>query len=468
MTKTYSQHMAEIEQIEGVEATYSPEDNKLRLYAEDRFDEETYAIVKSFGFNWAPKQKLFVAPAWTPEREDFCVAIAGDIEAEGTTLAERAAAKAERLEDYAANKERKAGELFSAADELSRMFEDGQPILAGHHSERKALKTKDRMDSNLKRGVESQKAARHYLYKAVSVQHHANFKNSPKVRANRIKALFVELRKYQSDLNHYALALKVWEKTTSEKGISGLVEIGRIRTGSIAAWETRGRIKEGEITLQELRSERIAAFKWQLENTNRHRWVDHLLNRLAYENEMLGGVSRFEGEITATLLQTFARAHGADKPKATKTQSGNFELKSIAPLPFQFMQGETSQTLELTDAEWRELMKDVCYVVPVKKDAKPSILNFKAENLQSPSRYHSGEISTFEQIELTKAEYAKIHAEVRGTRLSVCGKFRFKICLDPNYKGPRNQASWVAVFLTDSKAHPVPESCVRVVEAKAA
>ncbi|WP_057463945.1 hypothetical protein [Pseudovibrio sp. POLY-S9] len=106
--------------------------------------------------------------------------------------------------------------------------------------------------------------------------------------------------------------------------------------------------------------------------------------------------------------------------------------------------------------------------MPVKKDAKPSILNFKAKHLQSPSRYHSGEINTLEQIELTKADYAKVHDEERGTRLSLCGKFRFKVCLDPNYKGPRYQASRVAVFLTDSKAHPVPESFVPVVEAKAA
>ena len=47
--------------------TYSPEDNKLRLYPLSRLDAETYAQVKSAGFSWAPKQELFVAPAWTSE-----------------------------------------------------------------------------------------------------------------------------------------------------------------------------------------------------------------------------------------------------------------------------------------------------------------------------------------------------------------------------------------------------------------
>ncbi len=44
-------------------ATYSPDDNKLRLYAASRLDPETYKKVHDAGFRWAPKQALFVAPA---------------------------------------------------------------------------------------------------------------------------------------------------------------------------------------------------------------------------------------------------------------------------------------------------------------------------------------------------------------------------------------------------------------------
>lgn len=45
-----------------ITATYSTEDNKIRLYALSRLDPETYARVKEAGFIWAPKQQLFVAP----------------------------------------------------------------------------------------------------------------------------------------------------------------------------------------------------------------------------------------------------------------------------------------------------------------------------------------------------------------------------------------------------------------------
>ena len=52
-------------------ATYSPEDNKLRFYADARLSKEDYETANGLGFKWAPKQELFVAPMWTPGREDL-------------------------------------------------------------------------------------------------------------------------------------------------------------------------------------------------------------------------------------------------------------------------------------------------------------------------------------------------------------------------------------------------------------
>ena len=59
------------------DATYSPEDNKLRLYPYARLDMATYQRVKNAGFIWAPKQELFVAPMWTPSREDLLIELCG-------------------------------------------------------------------------------------------------------------------------------------------------------------------------------------------------------------------------------------------------------------------------------------------------------------------------------------------------------------------------------------------------------
>ncbi len=61
------------------DATYSPEDNKLRLYAAYRLDNEDYQKIKKAGFRWAPKQELFVAPRWTPAREDVLLEFVDEI-----------------------------------------------------------------------------------------------------------------------------------------------------------------------------------------------------------------------------------------------------------------------------------------------------------------------------------------------------------------------------------------------------
>ena len=78
-------------------ATYSPEDNKLRLYSSARLDRDLYARVKGAGFIYAPKQELFVAPMWTPEREDLLIELCGEVDDEDTSLVERAEERADRF-----------------------------------------------------------------------------------------------------------------------------------------------------------------------------------------------------------------------------------------------------------------------------------------------------------------------------------------------------------------------------------
>lgn len=78
-------------------ATYSPDDNKLRLSASARLDADTYARIKAAGFAWAPKLEQFIAPMWTPERADLCIDLAGLIEDDDSTLQERMGGTVEAL-----------------------------------------------------------------------------------------------------------------------------------------------------------------------------------------------------------------------------------------------------------------------------------------------------------------------------------------------------------------------------------
>lgn len=449
-----------------ISATYSPEDNKIRLYASTRLDAETYAKVKAAGFAWAPKQELFVAPKWTPQREDLAIELAGEIEPEEMTMAERAAIKAERLDNLADKRRHEAVSLNRHADELSQSFYMGQPILIGHHSERKARKTKERMDSAQGKANKAEKAANYWLYRATGVEAHANHKNNPRVRAGRIKTLLAELRDLQRGINAAHYALTIWDKFTSDEHIRAV--LGRMSSEvTLAGWQTWSAVDRGEMTPAAAREGAIERATRTINGPNRKRWIEHILSRLAFERSMLGAVARYEGKLTPVIIQAFAREHGAETPKCTVAEEGYFLLESPVPLPAH-LADETF--LELSDSEWRDVMQACGYDVPEKKDAAPPILNLDVPEIVAKSRatYRgAAEFETIRVVRTTKAQYSKIGADYRGTRFSACGQFRFKVASARALGDSSAQANWnyVAVFLTDSKVHAAPEGIISKVEA---
>jgi hypothetical protein len=53
--------------------TYDPADNKLRFTPDSRLDPDDYARARAAGFVWAPHQKIFICPRWTPSAEDLMI-----------------------------------------------------------------------------------------------------------------------------------------------------------------------------------------------------------------------------------------------------------------------------------------------------------------------------------------------------------------------------------------------------------
>ncbi|WP_416370743.1 hypothetical protein [Veillonella sp.] len=119
MTQTTELIMTENTVSQIYRATYSPDDNKLRLYASLRLDEETYSLINKAGFRWAPKQELFVAPAWTPGREDVLLSLAGDIEDEDSTLFDRQEQRAGRFSDYSDRRAVESEQALAHVDSLA-------------------------------------------------------------------------------------------------------------------------------------------------------------------------------------------------------------------------------------------------------------------------------------------------------------------------------------------------------------
>lgn len=437
-----------------IAATYSPEDNKLRLYASSRLDPETYARVKAAGFAWAPKQELFVAPKWTPAREDLALELAGEIEPEEMTLAERAQIKAERLDNLATKRRGEAVSMSQHANELSQAFYMGQPILVGHHSERKARKTKERMDAAQGKAIKAEKAANYWLYRAEGVEHFANMKNNPRVRANRIKTLLAELRDLQRGINAARHALDVWGKFTTDEQIRHA--LGRMSSDvTLAGYGTYSAVESGEVTPAAAREQCIASAELRINGPTRKRWIEHILNRLAFERSLLGPVPRYGEDITPVILQAFAREHGAEKPKCTVIDDGFLLLESPVQLPAHLSE---KSWLELSGDEWRDLMQACGYVVPAKKDAPAPILNLDVAEHLTRNMYRHEEVNIYRVVTTDRATYGNIPNDYRGVRLSACGRYRFKVAIARFVDRNAGPHEMVAIYLSDSKAHTLQDA----------
>jgi len=435
-------------------ATYSPEDNKLRITAAYRLPEDLYKEFKETGFRWAPKQEIFIAPMWTPAREDFCLKVAGSIEAEQSTMVERAEAKVERLENLAEKRGRESNHFATVADRIAERFYGGQPILVGHHSERKARKDQEKIHSNMRKSIQCREAVNYWNYKAEGVERHANRKADPRVRARRIKGLLADLRDRQRVLNHANICFKLWTKIHNETDPQKFENLTRkfigaqLSTGGAAPWGLWSDLDRGKVTGKEAADKALKNAENILNNPYYHRWIAHILNRLGYERSEMGAVQRFEGELTPVILQVFTREQGAHKPAAKKTGSG-FIVESAVALPAHLSE---HPTLELNAQDWIGLIQVVGYTIPAPKDKKPPILNFEAQTLtKAKGQWGWDKAEIYQQVKMTKAQYKEINGWIF---LSSCGQFRFR----GGYTGSGISANRVAVFLTDSKVHPAPES----------
>ena len=191
-------------------ATYSPDDNKLRLYPAYRLPADEYARVKVAGFSWAPKQDLFVAPMWTPAREDLAIELAGEIGDEDTSLIDRAEERADRFGDYSDSRARDAEAAHKAVSAIADNIPLGQPILVGHHSERHARKDAERIENGMRKSIKMWETAEYWKSRAAAAISHAKYKELPAVRARRIKGIEADKRKEERAKAAAEKRLKFW------------------------------------------------------------------------------------------------------------------------------------------------------------------------------------------------------------------------------------------------------------------
>lgn len=270
-------------------ATYSPEDNKLRLYSLSRLDSETYQRVKHAGFIWAPKQDCFVAPMWTPERADLLTELAEEIGDEETSLEERQQQRAERFTEYKENRTADAEAAHAHVDQIAQRFEGGQPILVGHHSERGARRDAERIENGMRKALRLWECADYWKRRAAAALQHARYKEQPGVRARRIKGLESDQRKHQRTKAEAERRLKVMADPDAQQlklkdGRHFLTALLGTYDGGLS-YDDQSRLEKGELSfvdaLDKARTTKAAII------AHCDRWINHLSLRIEYERTML-------------------------------------------------------------------------------------------------------------------------------------------------------------------------------------
>ncbi len=304
-------------------ATYSPDDNKIRIYG-PRFDAETYARVKAAGFRWAPKQELWVAPAWSPDREDLAIELAGAIEDEDKTLVERAEERSERFEDYSDNRARDAESARKRVAEIADNIPFGQPILVGHHSEKHARADAKRIENGMRKAVNMWKQSTYWADRAAGCLRNAKYKELPAVRARRIKGIEADLRKVEKTMKGSKAFLAAWLRvmTITGKRADGTPSDARDAAlylanragyqsfkfpladyprdppasqyeGDMSIWSA---LDGGIITPEQARDLVVPGYERSIPRCER--WIEHYNNRLDYERAMLGSAGGIETDKT--------------------------------------------------------------------------------------------------------------------------------------------------------------------------
>lgn len=435
-------------------ATYSPEDNKLRLYPSSRLDSATYERVKAAGFKWAPRQELFVAPMWTPAREDLLIELCGEIGDEDTSLVERAEARADRFSDYSDKRASDAASARKAVAAIADGIPFGQPILVGHHSERRARKDAEKIENGMRRAVQMWETSEYWKQRAAGALRHAKYKELPAVRHRRIKGLEADKRKQERAKEEAQKWLKLWLQC--EAIDAELQKVFALRIAGMC-WLPLPR-KDGDredwnhtptaydaltnahpnLYAPRTLAEVIEAAKKTYPATIAHcdRWIAHYENRIAYERAMLD-------------------EQGGLKAEGFDIQPGGRVLVDGEWLVVMRVNKKGGQINSVTTnaryvpVRGIEEIKD--YRAPTEEDAAkvkkatklPPLVNFPGEGF----------------IEMTAEEYKKKPADYKGTRTAPAtaehGAYRYRTAFLPN--GGYRTAQ---VYITDAKRvdPPAPEA----------
>lgn len=129
---------------------------------------------------------------------------------------ERAEARVERMENRASKAEQQSTAAYQRAKQIGDFIPFGQPILVGHHSEKRHRRDIERIDNSMRKSCELSDKAEYYNDRAEAASYTATgakFKN-----VNYLLNRIAECNKNLRELNRYLAGINLVNRVTGERG----------------------------------------------------------------------------------------------------------------------------------------------------------------------------------------------------------------------------------------------------------
>jgi len=311
------------------EATYCPEDDKIRLYV-GRVPREEYLVLKKQGWTSTPKQDCDFVAVWTPSREQTALDYAGYIGDEDQSPTDRAADRAERFSGY---RDKRLVEASNFADTY-----DNGPIAHGYQNQDRAERAAARHDRIADKACNQWSKAEYWQYRTAGVISNALHKSKPGVRMGRIKKLEAEKRKIEKNYADYTNTRNIWIKISEMEDKEKAFKNAQIFSGYGYDWtkyhhptrpENDYQKENGQSLYSLLNCEEPITLDQAIElyisahpekSAEKERYFQHLELRLSYENQMLEAAGGRAGDIEMKVggyLGTY-QIHKISKSTVTK------------------------------------------------------------------------------------------------------------------------------------------------------
>lgn len=209
----------------------------------------TAQILKANGWRWSrnlsswfvPRSRDKAPKGWVIEATAAALTAAGFVVQTriDTTVRDQRQAEADRADNSQARADRlqaraerhavAADTLADRADQISGFIPFGQPILAGHHSERRHVRDVERLRRYTSSSIEEARLAEDAQRRSAIAAAATDVRNGPQLVANRIDRLAAIVKAAERNgtldrVAHEAAQLEYWQEVRQEQQAAGVAQ----------------------------------------------------------------------------------------------------------------------------------------------------------------------------------------------------------------------------------------------------